>query len=486
MNESIPYDRPVECDVAIVGADLAGVITGAMLARRGLDVVMIDQPPQVGGGGGGTPYRGYWLDGGHREGLDVTDLQVGWRWGQVAAREAQVEVAMRPVENPLLVHLLPEFPPRDPAPVVDGDWSPRGFNRLAREVLGVPEALLPAFGEALGKLSGTTVEQRDAAIEQTLEAWIAENVQHPEIGRAVLTMAKTIFCEYPERASAGRLMTFFSPRTGDEPMQSGFGDDAECGGMQGLVAPFVRVMEECGARIWLDHEPVEVLFDGPRACGVVALNSSQLVLELRAKHVVLARPVWDAVRLMPPERVTPDFAEMARRLEDESGDGLSLQFGLSRIPRLRSTGAEEQHAGWNRFFVGEERRYRGGFHIPSLSSRASAPEGHHLLQCMIVRWLRRDERPGWRETREVLDAARATLEVLYSDFDDCVEWQAYQWVKRPAAMAWFWAPVRRHGLCPPGCEDLYLATSTFESEAGPVDVCAHAGVEAARAILDRC
>jgi len=54
-------------------------------------------------------------------------------------------------------------------------------------------------------------------------------------------------------------------------------------------------------------------------------------------------------------------------------------------------GEAETFRGWNRFFVGQDRVYKGGFHIPSLSSRASAPEGRHLLHAMIVRWLRADE-----------------------------------------------------------------------------------------------
>ena len=39
---------------------------------------------------------------------------------------------------------------------------------------------------------------------------------------------------------------------------------------------------------------------------------------------------------------------------------------------------------------------------------------------MIVRWLRADERPGWRETPASLDAARETLRAFYLDYDDCV------------------------------------------------------------------
>jgi hypothetical protein len=77
----------------------------------------------------------------------------------------------------------------------------------------------------------------------------------------------------------------------------------------------------------------------------------------------------------------------------------------------------------------------------------------------------------------------AYLRSFYLDLDACVEWSATQWIERPACLAWYWAPLLRHGVHVPGCPGLYLASTTFESEAGPVDISAHAGLEAARAIL---
>jgi hypothetical protein len=51
-------------------------------------------------------------------------------------------------------------------------------------------------------------------------------------------------------------------------------------------------------------------------------------------------------------------------------------------------------------------------------------------------------------------------------------------------MGWFWAPVARHGVRVPGCDALYLASTTIESDAGPVDIAAEAGLAAARAVLE--
>ena len=485
MSQVIDYARPIECDVAIVGAEMSAMVAGSILAKHGKRVVVVDSPPVTGGRGGSVPFRGYWLDCGHRLGYDVTDLEIGWIHGQEVCREADVEVSLNEMDSHLRVHLIPEFPPREPATTVNGDWSPEGFVPLARDVLGVPEALLPDFMKVLERISATTPDERDEVVEVPLGDWVDENVAEPAVRRAVLAMAKTIYCQYPERASAGRIMGFFSTRHTGQHALHGFADDGEVGGMQGAVAPFERALRERGGEIILSHQPVEITFDGDRASGFVAVSDNHLALEVKAAATVISYPIWSALPLLPPERRDPGLVEVAERLEDNCTDAIGLQIGLKRLPRLRATGQVETHRGWNRMLIGPEKLFRGGFHIPSMSSRAMAPEGKHLLHCLITRWLRRDERIGWAETKATADAARAYLATFYADFDTCVEWEACQWVQRPAIMGWFWAPVRRHGVEVSGCPGLYFANTTIESDAGPVDISARAGLDAARAILVR-
>jgi phytoene dehydrogenase-like protein len=480
----LDYARPLAFDVAIVGAELAGLVAGAILARRGRRVAVVDAAPQVGGRGGSTRHRGFWLDCGHRAGRDVTDLEIGWSHGQEACREAGVEVRIREIESHLRVHLLPGPGPAGPAPTCDGGWSPAGFLRLAREVFELPDALLPEFAKLLDRLGGASPEERRAAVEVPLGDWLPRHVPDPRLRRAVLLLAKTIYCQYPERASAGRIMGFLGRRDAARPLLTGFADDDEVGGMQGVSAPFARALLARGGLLALEHEPLEVLFEGTRACGVLAASPGHLALEVRAERTILAWPVWSALALLPPRRVDPGLAEIARRLEDHGTDAIGLAVGLSRLPRLRATGEPEAHRGWNRLFVGPEREFFGGFHLPSLSSRRAAPEGRHLLHALVTRWLRPGERIPWSESRAALEALRAYLGSFYSDFDACVEWEARQWVTRPAVMGWFWAPVARHGVRVPGCDALYLASTTIESDAGPVDIAAEAGLAAARAVLE--
>src|SRR5438445_781615 len=109
-----------ETDVVIVGAALAGLVAGAILTRHGKRVVLLDQTDTVGGRGGAVERPGgWWIDFGHRDGHDVGDCQVVWHHGAEAAREAGVEIALRPVEAPLRLHRFPEG-----TVLEGGGWGP--------------------------------------------------------------------------------------------------------------------------------------------------------------------------------------------------------------------------------------------------------------------------------------------------------------------------------------------------------------------------
>ena len=366
---------------------------------------------------------------------------------------------------------------------MEGDWSAKGFAALARDGFGCPRESVPEFLALLARLASAAPEERSAALRVPLADWLPAHVADEGLRQALLGMVKVIYCQYPERASAGRMMDFLAAQRGDPPLIAAYADDAEAGGMQGLMRPWARAIEERAGTILLGHKPVEVLFDGDRACGLLAVDPRHLALELRARAIVLAYPVWQALPLLPRERVAPELSELAAQLADEQSDAVGWHAGLRRLPRLRTSGEPDTQIGWNRLLVGPERRFTGGFHIPSLVSRAQAPEDRHLLHVFVNRWLRSDERIPWGDSRRLMEDVITYLRQYYADLDDCLEWSSYQYVERPAILAWYWAPVERHGVRLPDLDGLYLASTTIESDAGPVDIAAYAGLEAAREIL---
>jgi phytoene dehydrogenase-like protein len=472
----VPMD--MTADVAVVGAALPGLVAAAILTRHGKRVVVLEATDTVGGRGGAVARPdGYWIDFGHRDGHDVGDCQVVWHYGAEAAREAGVEVTLRPIDVPLRLHRFPE------GTVLEGTWGAQGFVAAARDFFECPADGVAELTAVVGRLAAAGPAEVAAAIPETLGAWLPSHVGHPGVRRAILLMATVIFHRHPAEASVGRLMQFFqTPKAG--PF---IPDDAEVGGMQGLMEPWARAIRARGGEIALGWKPVEIVVDGGRVRGVVAVDRTNLVREVRAPVVVSTYPVWELFDLIDARAFPAGFVAAADALRGHRADLVGWQAGLRSLPTIRATGRAEHHAGWNRLLRGPERAYRGGYQITSMTSRRAAPPGKHLLALVMARWFRGGSTAGqpWTAARAEIDEAVDYLRRFYADLDACLEWSAYQYVAAPQSMSWAWAPILRHALEVPGLDGLLLATSTLEAEAAVVDLGAYAGLAAARRALSR-
>jgi len=471
--------REATADVVIVGADLAGLVAGAILTKHGRRVVLLEQADTVGGRGGAVQTAdGFWIDFGHRDAHGVGDCQFPWHHGAEAAREADVEIAMHAITRPLRVHRLAD------GTVLDGgNWSAGGFLAAARDFFECPEDGLDELGAVLGRLAMAKPDEVEALLPVRLGTWVEHEVHHPGVRRALVLMAAVIFHPRPAEASVGRLMQFFQTPKGLPHIA----DDAEAGGMQGLMEPWARAIRARGGDIALGWKPVEIVVDGGRVRGAVAVDRTNLVREVRAPVVISTYPVWENFDLIDARCFPSDFVAAADELKRYRADLIGWQAGLRRVPTVRASGRADDHAGWNRFLLGGdgERRYAGGYHIPSLTSRRVAPPCKHLLSWVMARFFDggTTSGPPWTAARAHLDTAIAYLRRYYADLDDCIEWSAYQYVAAPQSMSWSWAPVQRHGLTVPGIDGLLLAAATLEAPAAIVDISAYAGRAAAHAAL---
>ena len=471
--------RDTDADAVIIGSALGGLVAGAILARHGKRVVVLEHADTVGGRGGGVVHDGHWVDFGHRDGHDVGDCQVGWHHGVEAAREAGVDIALRRVTTPLRVHQLP-----DGRVTTGGDWSAAGLVAMAGGALALRHEDEAQVHAIVGLLTGAGPADVAHAVPETIGAWLARHTASAAVRGAVLFMAAVVFHSHPEEASAGRFMQFLQRRSGGGVFVP---DDDEVGGMQGLIEPWARAIRARGGEIALGWKPVEIVVDGGRVHGAVAVDRANLVREVRAPVAISTYPAWENFELIDERLFPADFVAAAHTLKTHRADVVGWQAGLRHLPSLRATGKPDDHAGWNRLVEGGERSYRGGFQLTSLLSRRAAPPGRHQLSLAVVRFFRGGSTAAqpWTAAKAAIDDAIAYLHRFYADLDTCLEWSAYRYVTAPQSMSWAWAPVVRHDLEVPGVDGLYLAASTLEAPAAVLDIGAYAGREAAHRALVR-
>ena len=325
-----------------------------------------------------------------------------------------------------------------------------------------------------------TIAQQGVALSE----WLPKNVSDSKLRDAVLKFVALTWHAHPERASAGRFMQ--AMRLSPDLFTA---DDPEVGGMQGLMEPWARTIRANGGRIITDCKPVEILVEGGRSVGALGVDRHNVLLEVRAPLVVFTGASWELPELINSSALPEAFVSDARALEAYKGDLVGWQAALSRLPRLRSTGEPDEHDGWNRFLMGAECRYQGGYQIPSLTSRRAAPEGKHELCLVMNRWLQGGSRTSqpWAEARRALDANLEYLrQHVYVDLDDCIEWNRHVYHAAPQAMTWWHGPGPRHELESAGVGGLLLASQTLEapSSIGNVDMGAYAGRLAADRALE--
>lgn len=464
----------MDADVVIVGSSLSGLVAGAILQRRGRRVVVLEHADRPGGRIGNVAHGdGWWIDFGQRDGHDVGDCQFAWLAGAEAAREAGVEVPLRRIEHPLRLHRFPED-----VVVEGGAWSSDAFLALARDFFECPADGLDELARVVGGFAAAPPAEVAASIPVTLGSWLPGHVHHPGVRRSLRLMATMIFHPRPDEASVGRLMEFFQrSKTGV------FVPDHDAvGGVQGVIQPFARAVVERGGEIACGWKPVEIVVCGGRVQGAVAVDRANLVREVEAPVAVCTYPVWEVFDLIDERLFPADVVAGAHALRRHRADLVGWQAGLRRLPTVRATGKPDQHTGWNRLLHGAERSYRGGFHIPSMSSPRTAPPGKHLLSMVMARFFGDGSTAGqpWSDARRMIDDAIAYLHRFYADLAECIEWSSYQYVTAPQTLSWMWAPVKRHPLEVPTIQGLLLASSTLEAPIGAVDIAAHAGLVAAR------
>lgn len=476
-------------DAIVVGAALGGLASAAILANRGWRVAVVDPLPQVGGRVGAVESDGYWISWGHRDGHGIGDLAFFPVHTSVAAKEAGVELRLRPfLGNSLRVHWLPEGRaaelPADTLLPESGDPFEQ-MRELCRFFGDVGEADVDAVArevlDVFARLAAVDDDEAWRLVPVRMGDWLARNVANPAARRVILQQFECMPFTPSSETSLGRFILHRRHVQGGPVVP----DDYEVGGMQGVIAPFARRVEANGGEIWLGWKPLEILLEDDEVRGVVALDSASLVQVLEAPVVITDYEGWRLPELVPERRLPSGWLEAARRTERYAADAVCWWAGLRRLPTRREDGqVEDGSSPWQRILRGggSVRAFHGGFYFPSMSAPRSAPEGKHLLCVEIVASGEEEGRkwPSWDAAQQAIDRNVVYLHDYYSDLDDCVEWSRYQYVTPPQYLSWYTKPIYRHPVKVRTIGGLYVAASSSEGVGSWLDIECAAALEAVR------
>lgn len=477
-------------DVIVVGAALAGVISAALMAKRGHKVALVEQLDYLGGRVGGTKCNGYWFNWGHRDGHGYGDG--GWIFhkGAIAARELGIEEKFVWHKlPPLRMHHLPEGQVTQMG-MADAfgemtDDALAHYRSLAEFFRQDPrEDVVAAVKEAMEKITAIPEETAWTMVEMTMGEWLQRNVAVPEARFVILQMLENLCSSPGDHASVGRFVLHCQGSLNFSKAPSGIPDDPEVGGMQGAIMPWVRAFEESGGESWLGWKPMEITVDHRHVTGVVATNISNLVQVFEAPVVITDHESWDLKELVDENLLPRDYLDMAKEVSKYRTPVISWWAGLRRMPRKRSDGKVEDFLGKQRLVHGHGavKKYQGIFDFPSVYSKNQAPAGKTTMHVTLPA----HGECQWRDFAEAKHHIEVSLnylrEQLYADLDECVEWSVYQYVRDQ--IMHYLKPVKFPPVKVSTLNGLYVASPTVEGTGAWMDREADAALNACNLVTE--
>ncbi len=469
---------PKAFDAVIVGASLGGLTSAALLAQRGYHVAVVDRLEHPGARCGSLDYEGYQIAFGHRDGHGVGDNVFGLPLHFFAAAQAAgAEVHSQRLKGGMRIHRLPARTSADlhlgGRPGLDRLAGARETVQVLTGIDAVSDDTAQGYLAAMHRLRSMAGEERDALVPVTLGAWLERNVEDGVVRHAILQVGEVMFPSPSENTSVGRLVGFLQ-----EARQYGargiYPEDPAAPGMQGLITPWILVIEAHGGELWLGWKPLEITVEDRRVTGVVAVNAANLVQEFHAPVAVTDYPSWELLEILDEDALPAGFAEAAQRMREHGNDFAGWWAGLHRLPTRRADGLTEDMPGWHRVLWGDQavKRYHGAFQFASCHSPAIAPPGKHLLEVVISHWGEGEGRRWrhWRDAKRAVDRILEYVRWYYTDLDECVEWSRYQYLSGPEMRACYLKPVPRHPVKVSTVEGLYLAGPTSEGLGGYQDL----------------
>ncbi len=458
-------------DVIVIGAGLGGMLTAAILARRGRRVLVLERQPAPGG-----RLRSYDIDG------FVVDCGA-FLWPNKFLDQALAAAAVTGFVGS-------EIPARDVMRIYIQGLAGRRFafpwlgrsdadlSETIREVYRVSAAEFGRFGELLAHLVQLDEHQVTALHRVTVDDWLAARGTDP-VAAAALRRTLMLFGTYePGNASIGELAHLLQRnRGGGAPTRPEACGANPIGGVRALVEAIRAALERNGAELRLETTVDQIVVTRGKAAGVLAHGRLPVQESLAADVIVSNLPIWTLFDIIPAHHFPDTFVTNARHYAKVGGT-VGVAYAFRDLPSLRETGEPDRFPGWTRLLVGAERTFGGGLFWTSHHSPHNAPPGKHILQGM--RLVPQATLTDHQQVERIVADFDGLVREIYRDVDTTLLWR-HRWMTRDGT-EYMISAVPRPDVRSPSIANLYFVGETINLPSIQMDAAAHSAIECARLI----
>jgi prolycopene isomerase len=359
-------------DVIIIGAGIGGLTAAALLASRGLHVLVVDQHSKP-GGYCSTFRRGRFifdvavhLIGGCEEGglIDEVLRSVRARDKITFKKVAPMYLAVRGRDRIPIPSDLHEF-----ASVVS-DYAPReqGINRLIDEIYDIGSTLLGFAGAPTSEASFRALARvANCSYLEFMMRYVTD-----ERALALLSGLAVYAGLPPGQVDAGLMISILISyhRGAFYPM----------GSSQALADTFVESIKAAGGTVMLRSRVIKVLMEGDRASGIDLAKGGKFTARAIISNADSVQTLFD---LVGEGYLSENFVKRFRRLRP-AVSAVNLYLALSDNPGLTNhevfTLSEQHPRDWQIFYrPNSNQEPFASITMPSLLDPSLAPAGSHVM-----------------------------------------------------------------------------------------------------------
>jgi len=456
-------------DVIVVGAGIAGLGVGAILAKEGRQkVLLLDRFPKF--GGRMMSYDGY--------------PGKGWR----------VEIGLHMVElgeksscnalNNRVGKTVQWAPFSDTVDI----WNGEKFVSVAELVPMTKEDKI-AFRDLMQKIAMLQDAEIEAWDNRSLEEWLMENVPQAPV-RELFTDLGMIMTTIPHAIDMAAGEVLYIARDNLLKTRHALQASYPIEGMEGITRGLVEVIRENGGEIKLNCDVQEVVIENKRAVGVRIPAKRHIYEEeyrifetetIRADRVVCALPIYKLSNILdfnPASSPLPRWwVKRITDIQHEVTGLIGFMLGLSEPivdPKRKCfmSALKTKHAGFP----------FQGFPASNFSPDVAPPGKQVVHTDMVVEHAEASD----KFLRERLLAAHwEDLKDMFPGIENKVEWKFPYYVDGCDGLARQPGLVGNYkpGLIAPGIPNLYFAGDTYQGRGLAINGAALSGMKCADLIL---